>query len=177
MDKQLFSRLSKIKALADRGFGGEKENASQLFHQLLSQHGLSLSDFEREGETEIEFHLVVKQEDTIMYGLFVQLTASLELESFVFAKHLRGDRKHTQILKGSAAKIEEFKLKWEVYGEALKEEVGATILAFYATNSLFRPRKDDAPYKKRSELSKAERKALEKMMSMERVQIQKRLKK
>lgn len=43
MQKEL---LKKIKALADRGYGGEKENAQAILERLMAKHGISEADLE-----------------------------------------------------------------------------------------------------------------------------------
>lgn len=177
MDKAIFSKLSKIKALADRGEGGEKENARQMFEQLLASNGYTIQDFEAECDVLTSYELIVKKDDVTMFRLFVQIVHSMGLGWYGYTHHLRGDRKHTQIVKGTAAQIEDFKLKWEVYTEALKEELEATVLAFYYANNIFPPKKDspDVVQKKPSEMSAAEKKAIKRMMDMEAVNVRKRL--
>jgi len=39
-------RLKKLKALAERGIGGEKENAGQLLEKLCIKYGISQDDID-----------------------------------------------------------------------------------------------------------------------------------
>jgi hypothetical protein len=45
-NETLITRLSKIKALADSGVGGEKSAAQALLHDLLRKNGLTLADLD-----------------------------------------------------------------------------------------------------------------------------------
>jgi hypothetical protein len=47
MEKQI-NLLKKLKALAERGIGGEAENAQNLFDRLLKKYGLTVEDIEGE---------------------------------------------------------------------------------------------------------------------------------
>lgn len=41
-DDKVKAKLRKLIALAERGIGGEKENASRVLQKLLDRHGLAL---------------------------------------------------------------------------------------------------------------------------------------
>lgn len=50
----LKERLLKLYALAQRGVGGEKENAEKILKQLLLENGMSIEDLERSENTKRE---------------------------------------------------------------------------------------------------------------------------
>ena len=44
--EELLKRLERVKALAERGVGGEKENAEALLKRLMAKYGISEDDIE-----------------------------------------------------------------------------------------------------------------------------------
>ena len=44
--EELLKRLERVKALAERGVGGEKENAEALLKRLMEKYGISDEDIE-----------------------------------------------------------------------------------------------------------------------------------
>ena len=44
--EELLQRLERVKALAERGVGGEKENAEALLNRLMAKYGISEEDIE-----------------------------------------------------------------------------------------------------------------------------------
>ena len=42
--EELLRRLERVKALAERGVGGEKENAEALLNRLMAKYGISEED-------------------------------------------------------------------------------------------------------------------------------------
>lgn len=67
----------KLKALADRGVGGEKVNAKNLLLKLLKNHGMTMADLESELEDYHYFHL--KESNT---PLFYQVTSTILGDNF-----------------------------------------------------------------------------------------------
>ena len=48
--EELLRRLERVKALAERGVGGEKENAEALLNRLMAKYGISEEDIEDTAE-------------------------------------------------------------------------------------------------------------------------------
>ena len=48
--EELLQRLERVKALAERGVGGEKENAEALLNRLMAKYGISEEDIEDTAE-------------------------------------------------------------------------------------------------------------------------------
>ena len=46
--EEILDRLRKMKQLADRGVGGERENAERLLAEIAAQYGINLADLEEE---------------------------------------------------------------------------------------------------------------------------------
>ena len=58
--------LKKLKALADRGEGGERENAAALLEKLMQKYGISEEELNREREQDYFFSY--SQETTCLHG-------------------------------------------------------------------------------------------------------------
>ena len=56
--EELLRRLERVKALAERGVGGEKENAEALLNRLMAKYGISEEDIEDTAERDyfIRYH-------------------------------------------------------------------------------------------------------------------------
>lgn len=56
--EELLQRLERVKALAERGVGGEKENAEALLNRLMAKYGISEEDIEDTAERDyfIRYH-------------------------------------------------------------------------------------------------------------------------
>lgn len=49
MDREkILDRLRKLKALADRGEGGERDNAERMLEQLAAEHGIDINNIDEE---------------------------------------------------------------------------------------------------------------------------------
>jgi len=173
LTQQTQNKIWKLKALMDRGEGGEAENAKDLLLSLLSLHGLSIMDLASEPEVRHE----IVWNDTIEKKLIVQVCAMLEMDHFGYSYNKRGARARTIILKDSATKIELFKLNYDALLLDLKASMEAAYLAFIHVNRVFPPEKHSNKEQKTKELTDVEKKAIAMLQGMKRVQIQKRLEK
>ncbi len=67
------SKLKKIAALAERGIGGEKENAKRLLETLLTKHGLTIDDIQPHVERQKKrcvFKYRTKQEKQLLFQCY-----------------------------------------------------------------------------------------------------------
>lgn len=48
MEDKVQAKLRKLLALAERGEGGEKDNARRMFDKLLAKHGMTIEDLSKE---------------------------------------------------------------------------------------------------------------------------------
>lgn len=192
IDSQLYTRLCKIHQLSIKGIGGEADNARQLLNDLLERNGLTMADFEAQGEETVRYEMEMNKEH-VLFKLIIQITASLGIDLYFYDKelaksvlkqtepHLKSAmRTHLKemlgkcVLKGTASQIEEFKLQWEIYREACMEEIKTTVIAFIHANRIFPP-DDGSDNRERPPLTEIQKKALMRAMEMESVQIRRRL--
>lgn len=66
----LLDKLLKLKALADRGEGGEKETAARMLSKMLDRHGLKMEDLEKD-EDELSF--LVEYDGYLEFELLTRL--------------------------------------------------------------------------------------------------------
>ena len=176
MNEELYKRLCKIKTLADRGVGGERDNAKELFASILAQHGLNESHFESFGEKDgwLEMKFV---DDSYEQQLHGQVARSLGIKVYQYQNERKSAKGKTSIIKGPQSKVAEFEMTFNIYLDAWKEEMEVAFVAFVNINNIFPPKDDHEcdNIRPRKELTAIERKAIMRASSMERTRIQKRL--
>ena len=171
LNQVIQNKIWKLKALADRGEGGEAENAKELLLSLLHNYNLTLLDLAQEPKVRHE----IIWDSLIQKKLIVQICAMLEMDHWGYAHNKRGARAKTIILEDSATKIELFKLNYEALYEDLQASIDAAYLAFIHVNQIFPPKKEGAQQPQKP-LTEIEKKAIGMMGIMKKLEIQKRLK-
>lgn len=66
----IIERLLKVKALAEKGEGGERAAAERLLNSLMRQHNISLEDLDSDAKG---YHLAYIGDELIDYKLFAQI--------------------------------------------------------------------------------------------------------
>ena len=112
-DNKLEAKLLKIKALAERGEGGEKEAAIKMYHKLLKKY-----------ETDIEENLLVQ--------IFYMVTG--DPEYFRRTSRTRGTQCGCICTDFEKTEI---RFYFEFYKDALNQELEAFLMAFKLKNHLF----------------------------------------
>ena len=124
-------KLKKIKALAERGIGGEKEGAMQLYNKLLIKYEISESDITDE---KIERHWVRFKSDTDR-RLIVQLFYKVTGDRTYYEKVDK--RKNVVGFDATEFEYQEFVFYYEFYKEHLKNELDVFMSAFINVNKLY----------------------------------------
>lgn len=146
----------KLNALADRGVGGEKENAQAQLERIMKQHGLSYEDI---NGTEI-----ISQIFTVgkYRRLFIQVVVSVSNEIKVFGHK---GTKQKLILDCTAEQMVEVQSKFDFYKKAFQrefEDYETTFFeAFVQRNKLY---SDAEPEEK--ELTEEELKRIKRVLSL-----------
>jgi len=133
MEKQI-QILKKIKALADKGIGGEAVNAQKLFDKLLKKHGLSKSDIESE-ETKDYFFKVKSWDERLLSQIAKCVNCDIKVYDVTFEvkKHrLAGNI----LITCTAAEYIEIDQMFDVYSKLLKSEMELFYKAFLKANNL-----------------------------------------
>ena len=127
MDENVLRKIKKIKALAERGVGGEKSTAEQKLKKLLEENGIvSLDELERE-QAEFElFSYNGKYEKKLLMQCMYKVLKDLDFKTYCT----------------KAEKIE-IQLEFDFYKNALHEEMDRLVRAFIQANKIF---PDNTPY-------------------------------
>lgn len=136
MEKPELSRLKKLKALAERGIGGEKENSQMLLEKLCDKYGISIDEVESSDERKM--HWFAYQRGPQFRKLLAQC---------IFKTIGKGRKtyKHTHIRERklgtecTAAEAMEIELDYEFYAGAFKVEMTRLVEMFIQKNNLFPP--------------------------------------
>ena len=178
--EEILERLRKMKALANAGVGGERENAEKLLEELAARHGINLDDLEGD---EVEKY-VVKFSQTWQRDLFNQLMGVMRQEKAERGETLREKElelwkrrfgtKYCMVTENYtyATKCDwiELSAKFEVLKADYKRQQKSFYLAFLMANDLLTDPNDDAP-EPTPEQEKAYKAAAFMSMSIERTSL------
>lgn len=126
MNEKAIELAKKLKALADKGTGGEKENAQVLLERFLKQHDITLEELELDAEDWYPF--TVSKEQMQIFIVLVAHVCSLE------TRYIPG--KKVQILC-TMTKALELEAKFDFYWRAYTEELDVFKRAFVMKNELW----------------------------------------
>ena len=117
----------KLKALADRGEGGEKVNARALLEKLLKTHGLTIEDLEMELETYHDFKFKNHQ-----LRFFQQIASTVLGSNYSFGKYDENSlKKNTYTVKCTHVQAIEVQAKFNFYWALYVREREANAEIFY----------------------------------------------
>lgn len=135
--EELLRRLGRVKALADRGVDGERENAEALLNRLMQKYGISEDDIEDVSERNyfIRYHNLWERK------LIVQIAYK-----HLGSGHCCGTvgtysgRPHKKIcVSCTPAQYIEIEADFEFYKTAWEEELAVFYSAFISKNDIFPP--------------------------------------
>lgn len=133
----LKERLLKLYALAQRGVGGEKENAEKILKQLLLENGMSIEDLERSENTKRERGFVCK--DDAHYTVLIHIIGKVINQTHIVGYRSRRTKKYYVEL--TDREYITVSMLWDIYGKAFlwqkkelkkkhREEAKNLIIAF-----------------------------------------------
>lgn len=145
---KIAKKLKKIKALAERGVGGEKETAMQLYEELKSRYEIEDEDIMTDTVTLHWFGYSNELEERLLKQIFYKVTGS-----FIYHVYT-GDYKRRKKRGCDCTELEaaEITLLFTFYREELKRELHAFMLAFFYGNKLF-PDKSARCYEDKDEIA------------------------
>lgn len=124
-------KLRKIKALAERGIGGEKEGALKLYNELLAKYELT-DDFVYLDEIKRYW---IRFDSDIDKKLIAQLFYKVTGDPTYYIK--TDKRRHLIGFDCTDFEINEFRFYYRFYKEHLENELSIFMGAFFSKNSLF----------------------------------------
>lgn len=153
MDDKKKQLLNKLKALAERGVGGEKETAQRKLKKLMKKYGVEEADLSDEKKENFEFKYKNKFEKQLILQI-ANKTFGDEWFDRIYT-YLSGIGKRSIILI-ECTKFEEtqIRIEYEFYKELWKEEVEFLFKVFIQKHNIFDPNgssKDDTTEHKYSE--------------------------
>lgn len=130
MDK-IIELAKKLKALSEKGEGGEKINAEKMLQKIMEKHNLTLEEVEGEKKDFVYFKVNKKQEE-----IFWQIVSSVIGEHTTYTDQRR---RGYFVLKITAAEAVEIEMKYDFYWKLYQEEFDIWRSAFIQRNNIYHP--------------------------------------
>ena len=127
---KILDLAKKLKALADRGIGGEKVNAERMLHTLMSKHNISLEEIEGEARDYVSF--TVKPEQG---KLFAQVACMVVPNANLYGRKGAKNKVFAELTK---CEYIELKATFDFFWKAWERETGLFYTAFIHRNHIFR---------------------------------------
>jgi hypothetical protein len=127
----------KLKALAEKGIGGEKTTAEKMLNDLLKKHNLTIEEVE--GEKLQDFYFSIN--DKHIWTLLYQIIKYVNLEIRCFGE-IPKDKIRELKLKGNylvectVSEYIEIEAKFDFYSKLYKSELDTFLSAFIEANDL-----------------------------------------
>jgi hypothetical protein len=127
----------KLKALAEKGVGGEKWNAQKMLNSLLKKHNLTMEDIEGEKTDNYFFNIKQKADER----LWIQITKSVNSEIKCYGKLPQKEISRLK-LKGNyfitctLSEYIEIEAKYNIYRRLYEEESNVFYHAFCTANGI-----------------------------------------
>lgn len=133
IDKRMMRRLKKVLALAERGIGGEKENAKTILTRLLAKYKLSLADIMNDNDEEViikSYHFYKARDKKLLFQLYSKL------KNVNVVTYFYGDG---TFVKFKLTKLEHVELRemFTYYKQLFNEELDIIVAAFIRRHQLW----------------------------------------
>lgn len=129
IDNEIRERLLKLASLAERGIGGERENAQRSLDATLKKHGLTREDLTRTERSPVRLRL---PKGTWGRKLFIQAACEV-LQTYEIRVHFERGWAYAKLSPSEKLSIQ---LLLDIYGPALNVHMRASFSAFVIKNSL-----------------------------------------
>lgn len=152
MDKSNIELLKKLKTLAERGVGGEKENAATKLSELMAKYGVSEADLSDDVLNDYEFVYKDQYQRKILIQIFYKVNHERDVLRY---RHGRGQRS-VLLFRATAAEALEVRLEYDFYCDLWDDEVKFFLEAFIQKHRIFWDNPDPEPdsYWDRDKLSR-----------------------
>lgn len=152
--------MLKLRALAERGVGGEKDAAAQKLALLMEKYGLDDADLEDEKEETHDFHFKTEFEKDLLRQLFYKIVPDFSSKTYGY-RYGKGSRTTYGITCTKAQAIQ-IGIEYDFYKDLWKEEQKFLFLCFIQKHAIFNPNPKEA---KPSTLSDEEMLRMMRMMN------------
>ena len=131
-ENKLEAKLLKIKALAERGEGGERESAVKLYEKLLRKYDIDEASLQRDNLNKHWFTYENDIEENLLVQIFYMVTGDTEY----FRRNSKTRGSQCGCICTNFEKTE-IGFYFEFYRDALHAELEAFLMAFKLKNHLF----------------------------------------
>ncbi len=131
--EKVLKKLEKIKKLAERGVGGEKETAMRMYEELCRKYDISKDEAEAELVQVRWFSYGTKLEEELLMQIFYKVTGSSKSYAYT-GKYSRRKKRGCACTELEAMEIE---MLFSFYKEEMEREIEAFMIAFKQKNNLF----------------------------------------
>lgn len=126
----------KLKALAERGVGGEKTNAEKMLADFIAKHNISMDDIEQD-KIDHYFFTVKPEHQTLLHQIVKKVNASLSLYGPLPKDVMkRVKAKGNVFTECTLAEYIEIESMFNLYGSLYDEELDVFYRAFCTANDL-----------------------------------------
>lgn len=127
----------KIKALADKGVGGEKLNAEKMLQDFIKKHNIKIEDIEGEEMSDYFFKLNTDIERRLFPQIGKSIRYNLKLYGEITKKVIKDyGLDGNFMVTCTLSEFIELKSKLHFYSELYKEEIEIFFTAFVTANDL-----------------------------------------
>lgn len=133
MTDKIMTLAKKLKALAERGVGGEKNNAITILENLCKTHGIAMEEIDREGmkHYRITYRRYTKR---MLLQIIVHVTGRRKYSQFYHP----GNREKNMIeIECTPSEYIEIEAKFKFYSDEYRRQLKTFYHAFIATNNLY----------------------------------------
>lgn len=148
----------KLKALADKGIGGEKTNAQKMLSALLKKHKLTLKDIEEEKKS-LHYFKITSDKAQLLHQIIGFVNHDLRFWGEIPAATIKKLKmKGNFFTECTVAEFIQIEAMFEFYSRLYESELNVFFHAFVAANSLY-PSIPNDQKKNFSDLTKEEQEA------------------
>lgn len=141
MDKAAL--LKKIRALAERGVGGEAENAEEILRRLMEKYGVSEEELDEAERRRHDFEYHGKEQETLLRQVVYKVTGGY---AYNLVYRASGRRVKTRLgADCTAAEKVEIEFLFDFYTRLWERERAAFLSAFIQKHRIFAIRDDIEP--------------------------------
>lgn len=130
---RIAEKLKKIKALAERGVGGEKETAIRMYEELKARYDIEDEEIMLDKVDTHWFSYSTELEEDLLTQIFYKVTGSSSYRRYT-GNYSRRKKRGCDCTEIEAAEIQ---LLFSFYKEELQREMRAFIIAFKCSNDLY----------------------------------------
>lgn len=153
---KILDLAKKLKALSDRGVGGEKENAQQMLAELIEKHGISIDEIEEPERKQEVLDCKIKQKE--MMGQVAYMVLGSKARVYESTRN-----KNCLVVECTKAEYLEIEASFEFFWRAYEKELKLFYQAFIQKNRIF---SGDVDGRELKDLTEQELKDLRRVMGM-----------